>query len=147
MKVSTGAYELIYNPSVGESGPWYINDHTFIRDKENVWHLFGITHAEPANPLDELHFAHATAGELLQPQWAKQPHALSVDRSPRWNEKHLWAPHVIEHDGLDVMAEEMTIQETRGYVKRVLRTYGIYRWLYDNAAPTLPVALNLPKRN
>lgn len=102
-QLKVGEFRRVYDPSVGEKEPWYINDHTFIRDKDKVWHLFGITHAEPANPLDELHFAHATAGELLQEQWSKQPHALSVDRSPRWNEKHLWAPHVIEHDGLYYM--------------------------------------------
>ncbi|HET6343988.1 MAG TPA: transglycosylase SLT domain-containing protein, partial [Myxococcota bacterium] len=45
-----------------------------------------------------------------------------------------------------VFAEEMTIQETRGYVQRVLRTYGIYRWLYAGALPVLPVAEALPPR-
>ena len=46
----------------------------------------------------------------------------------------------------DVFAEEMTIKETRGYVKRVLRTYGIYRWMYTGAPPTIPVELTLPAR-
>ena len=45
-----------------------------------------------------------------------------------------------------VFAEEVTIQETRGYVKRVLRTYGIYRWLYSAALPTLPIDATLPER-
>lgn len=43
-----------------------------------------------------------------------------------------------------LFAEEMTIQETRGYVKRVLRTFGIYRWLYAAALPNLPVETTLP---
>jgi soluble lytic murein transglycosylase len=44
-------------------------------------------------------------------------------------------------EGLDVLGEEISIQETRGYVKRVLRTYGIYRWLYDRELPGLAIAI------
>ena len=53
-------------------------------------------------PFDELHLAHATAPALPGP-WTKQPFALSTD--PAFGETHLWAPHVIEHDGpvLDVL--------------------------------------------
>ena len=40
---------------------------------------------------------------------------------------------------MDVFAEELTIRETRRYVKRVLKTYGIYRWLYSGASPQLPI--------
>lgn len=89
------AFELVYDPSVGESEPWYINDHTFFR-ADDGWHLVGITHAEPMAPFDELHLAHATAPSLQGP-WTKQPFALSTD--PVWSETHLWAPHVVAHDG------------------------------------------------
>lgn len=82
----------------GEAEPWYLNDHTFVRDDEGAWHLIGITHAEPAAPLDEKHFAHATAPSLHGP-WTKQPFALSAE-TEKWNEAVLWAPHVIRHDGL-----------------------------------------------
>ena len=93
--VSAGAFERIYDPSIGEPEPWYINDHTFVRDHTGTWHLFGITHAEPANPFDEKHLAHATAPRLQGP-WTKQPFALSADDA--WGETQLWAPHVIAHD-------------------------------------------------
>jgi hypothetical protein len=33
----------------------------------------------------------------------------------------------------------ITVRETRGYVKRVLKTFGIYRWIYASAPPMLPV--------
>ena len=56
-----GAFTRIYDPSIGEKRPWYINDHTFIRAVEGRWHLFGITHEEPANAQQEKFFAHATA--------------------------------------------------------------------------------------
>ncbi len=92
---SAGDYCRIYDPSAGESQPWYVNDHCFVRDRDGLWHLFGITHAEPMNPLDEDHLAHATADSLARNQWEKQPFALSVD--PNCGEEHLWAPHVILH--------------------------------------------------
>lgn len=95
--VRAGTFERIYDPGVGEDEAWYINDHCFIRGDDGTWHLFGITHAEPAAPLDEDHLAHATARRLMQKPWQKQPFALSVDAA--WEEEHLWAPHVIEHEG------------------------------------------------
>jgi arabinan endo-1,5-alpha-L-arabinosidase len=95
MRVVAGDFERIYDPSVGEAEQWYVNDHTFVRDQGGTWHLIGITHAEPANPFDELHLCHATAPALRGP-WTKQPFALSTDTSV--GETHLWAPHVIHHD-------------------------------------------------
>ncbi|MCM6773737.1 glycosyl hydrolase family 32 [Nocardia sp. CDC159] len=95
MDVTSGPFRRIYDPSVGEEREWYINDHTLIRDGCGRWHLYGITHPEPADPFDETQFAHAIADELLGP-WTKQPPALIVDRS--YGETHLWAPHVV-HDG------------------------------------------------
>jgi len=105
--VASGKFERIYDPSIGEDKRWYINDHCFIRGKDGVWHLFGITHPEPANPLDEKNFAHATAKSLLgragkQTQWVKQPFALTAQWN-EWKEVHLWAPHVIFHEGMYYM--------------------------------------------
>lgn len=95
--IVVGDYERIYDPSVGEDATWYINDHTFFRDKDGRWHLIGITHEEPMAPFDELHLAHVT-GQSLHGPWNKQPFALSTDVAR--GETHLWAPHVIEHDGV-----------------------------------------------
>jgi beta-fructofuranosidase len=96
MAVQAGPFELVYDPSVGEDEAWYVNDHTFVRGDDGVWHLIGITHAEPAAPHDEVHLAHATAPSLHGP-WTKQPFATSVDAAA--GETLLWAPHVIGHDG------------------------------------------------
>ncbi|MEU2014129.1 glycosyl hydrolase family 32, partial [Nocardia sp. NPDC019302] len=76
--VRAGAFARIYDPGVGESGAWYINDHTIIRDDAGRWHLFGITHPEPADPFDETEFAHATADRLHGP-WTTRDRALQVD--------------------------------------------------------------------
>src|SRR5580658_3748923 len=101
--VENGPFIKIYDPSVGESTNWYINDHCFVRAQDGSWHMFGITHQEPANPGNEIHFAHATAKTLLQEPWDKQPFALDVATNPPWNETHLWAPDIIFQDGLYYM--------------------------------------------
>ncbi len=101
--VTSGDFVKIYDPSVGENTKWYINDHCFARAQDGTWHMFGITHAEPANPENEIHFAHATAKTLLQQPWDKQPFALDVARAEPWNETHLWAPDIVFHDGLYYM--------------------------------------------
>ena len=96
MPLRAGPFVRIYDPSPHAGDRWYINDHTIVRDRTGLWHLFGITHAEPASPHDEKHLAHATAPDLHGP-WTTQPYALSAD--PERLESVLWAPHVIEHDG------------------------------------------------
>jgi beta-fructofuranosidase len=94
--LDVGVYQHIYDPSVGEAERWYINDHTIHRDLTGTWHLIGITHPEPFAPFEEVDLAHATAPSLLGP-WTKQPYALSAEAAH--GEHHLWAPHVIEHEG------------------------------------------------
>ena len=66
-RLQVGEFERVFDPSIGESARWYINDHTFIRGEDGTWHLFGITHEEPANPLEEKFFVHATAPDLKGP--------------------------------------------------------------------------------
>ncbi|MFB7717641.1 glycosyl hydrolase family 32 [Nocardia sp. NPDC056100] len=92
--ITAGRFRRIFEPERA-GGHWYINDHTVIRDTAGLWHLFGITHREPANPFDETVFAHATAKRLSGP-WAQRIPALAVDRDR--GETHLWAPFVVRHD-------------------------------------------------
>ncbi|HLR83328.1 MAG TPA: hypothetical protein VK059_00180, partial [Nocardioidaceae bacterium] len=77
--VGAGERFQIYDPSIGESEQWYINDHTFVQGPDGTWHMFGITHEEPADPLDETFFAHATAERLDQDQWVKQKPVMHAD--------------------------------------------------------------------
>lgn len=97
VRFRVGRFHKIYDPSAGESQKWYINDHTFIRAADGQWHLFGITHPEPANPLEEKFFAHATAPDLAGP-WTKQLAVLHF--APELGETLVWAPYVFEHDGV-----------------------------------------------
>ena len=84
------------SPSAAE--PWYINDHTLIQDEGGRWHVFGIWHAEPAAPLDETMFLHASADDLAGAQWSVHDPVLHA--RTELGETHVWAPHVIRHDGL-----------------------------------------------
>jgi beta-fructofuranosidase len=52
------------------------------------------------NPFDEDNFAHAVSFDL-HTGWQKQAFALTTDESV--GEVHLWAPHIIFHDGLYYM--------------------------------------------
>ena len=92
---AAGEFARIYDPSAGEDEPWYINDHCLVRTAD-AWHLFGITHEEPADPENEHLFAHAQAPTLQGP-WVKHPPALAVDHG--YGETHIWAPHVVFHRG------------------------------------------------
>jgi len=96
-KVYSGEFTHIYDPSVGEDSSWYLNDHCITHDGTK-WHMFGITHEEPANPLEEKMLAHATSKKLTGAMWNKEPHVLHY--SPQDGESHVWAPHVIKHEGL-----------------------------------------------
>ena len=100
MHISAGAFQRIYDPSLGQSEAWYINDHCFIQDSTGLWHMFGITRQEPADPLNEKFFAHATSLSLVNPQWQRQPHVLTALEQRPWEETHVWAPHVVQHEGL-----------------------------------------------
>ncbi len=89
-------FQHVFDPSVGEKEPWYINDHCFIRAGDGTWHLFGITHKEPADPDHESFFLHATAPDVKGP-WTKLAPVMHAD--PAFGESVVWAPHVVAHDG------------------------------------------------
>lgn len=125
-RVAAGPYAKVYDPGAGEPRPWYINDHTFVRAADGTWHLFGITHEEPAAPLDEDHFAHATAPSLTGP-WTKRPFALSVDPD-YFNETQLWAPHVLEHEGVYYMFYCGGGDDSRSYAISLATSTDLYHW-------------------
>jgi hypothetical protein len=97
---AAGPFAKVYDPSVGERQRWYINDHTIVRGPDGLWHMFGITHEEPADPEHEKNFAHATAPALAGP-WTKRPFALTAAQAR--GEQFLWAPYVLEHEGVYYM--------------------------------------------
>ncbi|WP_020387805.1 family 43 glycosylhydrolase [Kribbella catacumbae] len=100
--VGAGPFEHVYDPTPAGPPYQYMNDHCLIRGKDGSWHLFGIIgDCAPVGSFPdgakEIHINHATAPRLKGP-WRTQPHVLTVDPA-YFKEEHLWAPHVIEHDG------------------------------------------------
>ena len=119
-----GWFKHVYNPSLPDQLQWYINDHTFIRDVNGTWHMFGITHAAPADPDHEIEFAHATAPTLQGP-WKKHPSALIVDTAS--GEKHLWAPHVILVNGIYHMFYNAGGEDDKHQIKLATST-DLFNW-------------------
>ena len=78
---------------------WYINDHTIVLGPDHRWHLFGITHAEPANPMEEKQFAHATAASLNGPYVKDETGQVFKADEGAGKEQLIWAPHIIQTDG------------------------------------------------
>jgi hypothetical protein len=113
-----GEYKLMYRPGGDrfpgpdsdhlKAGQWYddwiANDHSFVRDREGVWHGFGII--SPACPgLHEgawmsFHITSppSSTGVQLGEPWTEHPKVLTpADRSEE--RKELYAPYVVERDG------------------------------------------------
>jgi len=137
---SAGKFTHIYDPSVGETGPWYFNDHTFFRDPATgLWHLYGITDDEPIIPLaydvdaaDQ--FGHATAPTLLGP-WTKQPFIMHSSQTPPYNESHLWAPHVVAHQGTYYMFYSGGGPDETNYEISLATSTDLNTWVRDPAGP------------
>lgn len=124
---TAGEFVHIYDPSVGENEPWYINDHCFIYGRDGKWHLFGITRQEPASPANEDNFAHAVSDTLSSTTgWTKQPFALTTD--PAAGEAHLWAPYVIEHEGLYYMYYCAGGRNAQEYQLKLATSEDLYNW-------------------
>lgn len=96
-----GEFIHLFDQSWGEAEGWYINDHCVVQDLNGMWHLFGITNPYPPDPAAEDQFAHATSPNFLQYPWNKHPFALTTDTDA--GESHLWAPHIIEREGVFYM--------------------------------------------
>ena len=131
--VVAGDFVRIYDPSVGENEKWYINDHCFIYGRDGSWHLFGITHQEPAAPLQERIFAHASAKTLLQKPWTKQPPAMAYAPEHPWNEEHLWAPHVVHNEGTYYMFYCAGAKDHSGYRLHLATSQDLKTWIAASA--------------
>lgn len=131
--VRAGAFRNIYDPSIGEDRPWYYNDHTLVRDRATgQWHVYAITHAEPANPLDERSFGHATANDLQGP-WEKQPPALRAD--PAAGEDHIWAPYVMFYGDRYYMFYAGGTQDPANYQMQLATSTDLRHWERSSANP------------
>ncbi|GAB3839612.1 family 43 glycosylhydrolase [Kribbella italica] len=133
--VAAGKFVKVYDPSVGENEQWYYNDHTLVQDhKTGTWHVYAITHAEPANPLDEKSFGHATAPTPNGP-WTKQAPALFAD--PAAGESHIWAPYVMYDAGTYYMFYAGGTDDHTAYKMQLATSKDLVNWTRDSAANPL----------
>ncbi|TDO46305.1 glycosyl hydrolase family 32 [Kribbella sp. VKM Ac-2527] len=131
--VAAGNFTKVYDPSVGETEQWYYNDHTLVQDqKTGTWHVYAITHAEPANPLDEKSFGHATAPTPNGP-WTKQPPALVAD--PAAGESHIWAPYVLYEAGTYYMYYAAGTPDHTAYRMHLATSTDLVHWTRNAANP------------
>ena len=96
MTTPPSPFRLVYQPE-GR----YVNDHSLLRGPEGRWHLFHIVGPAGRGCYDadsEVSFGHAISADLLT--WEPQPDVLATDPASRHEPHHLFAPHVIERDGL-----------------------------------------------
>lgn len=141
----SGNFTKVYDPSVGETVPWFFNDHTFIRDAAGTWHLFGITDEEPLIPPgvveDSDQLGHATAPSLSGP-WTKRPFALttfnqgsSCTASTCYHETHLWAPHVIFSNGVYFMFYSGGGADRTNEEINLATSTDLFNWTRDAGGP------------
>src|SRR5436190_18739131 len=104
MLVAAGKFSEVYDPSVGETNRWALNDHTIIFGPDKLWHVFAITHPIPLNWYEDpgRNLLHATATNLTQAPWHKAPFAVTANWDT-FGEFLLWAPQIIRHKNLFYM--------------------------------------------
>lgn len=131
LTATTGPRSAVFNPSVpGEER--YLNDHTLIQDTEGTWHLFGITAPEPARPLEEVYFLHATADDLSGP-WTEHEPVIHADVDN--GETHVWAPHVIHVDGQYLMFYTAGTPDHERYRIQLATSSDLFTWHRDASQP------------
>jgi arabinan endo-1,5-alpha-L-arabinosidase len=101
-----GEFRKVYQPGPRNASGnppkgWHLNDHTFIRGDDGLWHLFGIAWTDPGvQPWPTCGFLeHATSPALtgLGAHWERRASVMH-QHGDRF-ETVMWAPHVIRHEG------------------------------------------------
>lgn len=95
LRRQASCFQLVY-----DSGTRYVNDHSFIRGRDNRWHLFHIVGPVGKgcyDPGSEVSFGHAVSTDLRT--WQPASDMLSVDPDSKHEPHHLFAPYVCEKDG------------------------------------------------
>lgn len=131
LRAHIGDRDRVFDPSTPQEAR-YLNDHTLLRDRDGLWHLFGITAPEPARPLEEVHFLHATAPALRGP-WTDHDPVIEADVSR--GETHVWAPHVIAHDGTYWMFYAGGTPDHSRYRIQLATSDDLWTWTRDAGHP------------
>lgn len=127
IRLIPGTKHRLLDASPSAEEPWYINDHTLIRAADGRWHVFGIWHPEPAAPLDETMFLHASAGDLKGAEWTVHDPVLHA--RTELGETHVWAPHVIHHDGRYWMFYAGGTEDHTAYRMILATSEDVFTWI------------------
>src|SRR4029453_18596981 len=73
-------------------------DFTVVK-RDGLYHIFYTNENKlaPHSPISEVSFGHATSWDLYI--WTHQETVLTV-RPDEWDNAHVWAPHIVENNGL-----------------------------------------------
>lgn len=106
----TGKWRHIFNPNLTKfterikrknRGKWYTNDHCFMKDKDGLWHSYGIIGYKrfglAFSWIIEQNLFHITASSLNSDSWEEHDYIITADRNK--GERHAWAPHSLYWNG------------------------------------------------
>jgi len=126
IRLIPGTKHRLLDASPSAEEPWYINDHTLLRAAGGRWHVFGIWHPEPAAPLEETMFLHASAAELEGGEWTV--HEPVLHARTELGETHVWAPHVIHHEGRYWMFYAGGTADSTAYRMTLATSEDLFTW-------------------
>jgi hypothetical protein len=137
-----GRMAHVFDTSLVPGGPYYVNDHTFVRGPDGGWHLFGIFHREPIGEDTEYDFVHAVAQESDPAKWgaeafvpAPEPYTKALHVDPTIGETHLWAPHIVSAEGRYWMIYQGGGEDGDRASIRLAESDDLYRWQRVGSAP------------
>lgn len=129
--VMAGSFTRIYDAAAGRSVAWHVNDHTLIKGPDGTWHMFGIAFPESGGTGEQF-LSHATARKLKGPFTTQEP-VLTADADD--GETHLWAPHVILHDGTYYMFYAGGGPDNAASVMCLATSVDLWTWERDPDGP------------
>lgn len=133
--VEQGAMVHLFDTTSLAGGPYYVNDHTLVQGPDGTWHMFGIFHAEPMGPDDEVELIHAIASERNPARWttgsfeaAPEPYRIALRANRSLGETHAWAPHVVPWEGRYMMVYQGGGDDDYHASIRLAESDDLYRW-------------------
>lgn len=138
---SQGEWVRVFDTRSFRGAEYAMNDHCFIQDPEGRWHIFGIFQEQARWNDDLVVFVHGVAKApaesspltTLAFDFADPPFAL--ERDTRIGETHLWAPHVVQHDGRYLMFYQSGGPDNDRAAIRVAESCDLYTWNRIGEAP------------
>ncbi|NCO36325.1 MAG: hypothetical protein AUJ92_15275 [Armatimonadetes bacterium CG2_30_59_28] len=124
-------FHLVY-----DSAPRYVNDHCFVTAKDGTFHLFHIVGPVGKGCYDEgseITFGHASSRGLLT--WIPHPDVLSVQPESLHEPHHIFAPFVVERNGVYHLFYAGINQQRQAESLCLATSRDLYSWVKFPANP------------